>query len=253
MVPSFRLISQLFTLGSPVDFHRFSTNWDLRTKISLCLHKVHPLTLVRRGVSQGHYFSRPPCFRAPNLMPPSELLTNTLKYAQAPPVCQTCFPSDSSRWERESRSLTRCSCHLPTTVYVCPMPSMPPTGLAAHIRTRQISSHCNWTYALFFFFFLFYKFIANLCWWNWHSIGNYNKAASSCLKQNDKHSSFHGCQVCKCVLYISIYNICRIVDIGNIKAEGRYCLFKPANYCDARSVFYRSCLKRTALLTTHRE
>lgn len=48
----------------------------------------------------------------------SKLVMDTLKHVQAPPVCQTDFPSDPSRGEVRVEVADRCSCHLPTTVQV---------------------------------------------------------------------------------------------------------------------------------------
>lgn len=80
----------------------FCKNWGLQPAI-FCLHKVHPFTLVHWQcvpLCQPRSLLYPtPCFRAPILMSLSKLVTNTLKHAQAPPVCQTHFPSDPSRGE----------------------------------------------------------------------------------------------------------------------------------------------------------
>lgn len=108
-----------------------------------CLHKVHPFTLVHWQcvpLCQPRSLLYPtPCFRAPNLMSLSKLVTNTLKHAQAPPVCQTHFPSDPSQGEARvevADTLLMPSAHYCVSVCVCVCPLMPPTWLTAHMWTR---------------------------------------------------------------------------------------------------------------------
>lgn len=75
----------------------FCKNWDLQLAI-FCLCKVHPFALLHWQycpIVSAKVFTLPD----PNLMSLTKLVTNTLKHAQAPPVCQSNFPSNPSRGE----------------------------------------------------------------------------------------------------------------------------------------------------------
>lgn len=77
-----------------------------------------------------------PSFRASNLMSLSKLVTNTLKRAQAPPVCRTYFPSDPSRGEARvevADTLLMPSAHYCVSVCVCACLSIDATHMADRI------------------------------------------------------------------------------------------------------------------------
>lgn len=81
---------------------------------------------------------------APNLVSLSKLVTNTLKHAQTPPVCQTLFPSDPSRGEARvevADTLLVPSVHYCVSVCVRACLSNDATHMADRNR-RWISSHC---------------------------------------------------------------------------------------------------------------
>lgn len=119
------------------DYTLFCKNWGLQTTIFFACTKSIHLHIVSAKV----FTSLDPRFQSTK---PYVSVTNTLKHAQAPPVCQTHFPSDPSRGEARvevADTLLMPSAHFCVSVCVCACLLMPSTWLTAHMCTRQISFH----------------------------------------------------------------------------------------------------------------